>query len=265
MSGSATMTVGSTLRYAEDDGSTVEVLVEGQWLSGGIAGLDGDGVMLATGEISTLVRLSAISVVRVHAGAQAAPATAVSPVPVSPVAVTPVIVDPVAVPEAVETVETVEAVEVTPVAELDAMWSAAEFVPEPAGPPAPVDVDPAEAEPHSPEPRHVLPEPEPAAPQSAEFVEAEPTQPALAEADEQPLAQVHQLWTAQAPELPDDEAILAELTALETPDSEVSEPERVRTVETDDWRAMLVSLREEAGSLEPVPVKRSGWRIGSSR
>ncbi|MEZ5192419.1 MAG: hypothetical protein R2734_07820 [Nocardioides sp.] len=34
MSSSATLTVGSTLRHAEDRKATVDLLVEGEWLKG---------------------------------------------------------------------------------------------------------------------------------------------------------------------------------------------------------------------------------------
>lgn len=299
MSGSATLTVGSTLRYAEDDGSTVELLVEGQWLSGGIAALDGDGVMLTTDDSSTLVRLASISVVKVYAaGAAPQPAvTAPAPVVAAPVeapvespaadsALEPVteatperldeVVDDASVEElwllhhptadsspgkpkapAEATVEIgdvtawyhdqLEQLAVdTPTDELDAMWAAVD--------------DDTELE-------ALLEDPsvEPDARDEAEVAEDD---------DDAPLAEVRQLWAeprndpAEATLAVDEteeaiEQAIDEALAASEPESPVFE--RVRTVETDDWRAMLVSLREEAGSREVVPAKRSGWRIGSSR
>jgi hypothetical protein len=68
MSTSQIFTIGTALRRAEDNGVPVEVLVEGQWLRGDIAGLDGDGLVLVTPErTQCVVRNAHISVVRILA------------------------------------------------------------------------------------------------------------------------------------------------------------------------------------------------------
>lgn len=68
MSTSQIFTIGTALRRAEDNGVPVEVLVEGQWLRGNIAGLDGDGLVLVTPErTQCVVRNAHISVVRILA------------------------------------------------------------------------------------------------------------------------------------------------------------------------------------------------------
>jgi hypothetical protein len=67
MSGSTIFTVGTALRRAQDNGLPVTVLVEGHWLEGQVAGLDGDGVVLVSGPSEQAVlRMSSISVVRVQ-------------------------------------------------------------------------------------------------------------------------------------------------------------------------------------------------------
>lgn len=296
MSGSATLTVGSTLRYAEDDGSTVELLVEGQWLSGGIKELDGDGVILATEGYSTLVRLAAISVVRVYAAGRAPLVTtppthetqvAADPTPIAAEAVDedaddtrPVAdgsqpddaqpddalpvdeddeveklwllherVEPTPVPEVGDVTEwyhqQLEQLEVErPVADLDATW--------------------ATFDEHEPEGElDDLAEPEPddlAEPEAEGGQESEPAER---------LAEVRQLRAgsaaAETDEVDETTEPLDESAEDQIAEETPSAFDRVRTVETDDWRAMLVSLREEAGSREVVPVKRSGWRIGSPR
>jgi len=58
-------TVGTALRRAEDNGLPVEVLVQGHWLRGTVAGLDGQGVILSTHAEHAVVRLESISAVRV--------------------------------------------------------------------------------------------------------------------------------------------------------------------------------------------------------
>ncbi len=68
MSSSQIFTIGTALRRAEDNSVPVEVLVEGQWLRGEIAGLDGDGLVLVTPErTQCVVRNAHISVVRILA------------------------------------------------------------------------------------------------------------------------------------------------------------------------------------------------------
>jgi len=58
-------TIGTALRRAEDNHLSVEVLVNGQWLRGNIAGLDGEGVVLSTHIEHSVVRLAAISAVKI--------------------------------------------------------------------------------------------------------------------------------------------------------------------------------------------------------
>jgi hypothetical protein len=62
---STIFTVGTALRRAESNHLPVEVLVHGQWLRGNVAGLDGQGVILSTHSEHSVVRLEAISAVRV--------------------------------------------------------------------------------------------------------------------------------------------------------------------------------------------------------
>ena len=52
MSTSTIYTVGTALRRAQDNGLPVTVLVEGHWLDGQVAGLDGDGLVLVSGPTS---------------------------------------------------------------------------------------------------------------------------------------------------------------------------------------------------------------------
>jgi hypothetical protein len=65
MHNSTLFTVGTALRRAESNGLPVEVLVQGHWLRGTVAGLDGQGVILSTHAEHAVVRLESISAVRV--------------------------------------------------------------------------------------------------------------------------------------------------------------------------------------------------------
>jgi hypothetical protein len=68
MSSSQIFTIGTALRRAEDNNVPVEVLIEGQWIKGSIAALDGDGLVLVTPErVQCVVRNAHISVVRMLA------------------------------------------------------------------------------------------------------------------------------------------------------------------------------------------------------
>lgn len=62
---SSTMfSVGTLLRAAEDNGTEVRVLVEGNWIAGRVLGCDGHGAVLDGGESGQfLVRLEAVSAV----------------------------------------------------------------------------------------------------------------------------------------------------------------------------------------------------------
>jgi hypothetical protein len=69
--GSGQFTVGSTLSRAESSGQVVDVLVEGQWLSGVVVGLDALGVVIAEdGSLPWTIRLEKVSVVRIRAVAE---------------------------------------------------------------------------------------------------------------------------------------------------------------------------------------------------
>ncbi|HEX5561265.1 MAG TPA: hypothetical protein VFX52_06450 [Nocardioidaceae bacterium] len=77
-------TVGTALNRAQQNGATVEVLVEGQWLSGQVAAVDGHGVVLAADDLEhpersehAVIRMGSVSAVRMFAAApgHAAPAS----------------------------------------------------------------------------------------------------------------------------------------------------------------------------------------------
>ena len=62
------VTVGSALSRAWDQDQEVDILVEGQWLSGRIAALDGMGVAIDGESFERyVVRLDQVSVVRIRA------------------------------------------------------------------------------------------------------------------------------------------------------------------------------------------------------
>jgi hypothetical protein len=60
-------TIGTALRRAHDHHLRVALLVEGQWIRGGVAAVDGHGVILELDEQEhSVVRLESISAVRVR-------------------------------------------------------------------------------------------------------------------------------------------------------------------------------------------------------
>lgn len=60
-------TIGTALRRARDHDLQVTLLVGGQWLRGGVAAVDGHGVILELDEEEhSVVRLESISAVRVR-------------------------------------------------------------------------------------------------------------------------------------------------------------------------------------------------------
>ncbi len=64
-------TIGTALGRALDHHRTVDLLVEGQWLSGQVAGMDGHGVVLdGEGGEHAVVKVERISVVRIGGTAQ---------------------------------------------------------------------------------------------------------------------------------------------------------------------------------------------------
>jgi hypothetical protein len=69
-SGSTIYTIGTALNRAHDNDMSVELLVEGQWMSGHVLAVDGHGVVLdsADGE-HAVIRMGSVSAVRVSAPA----------------------------------------------------------------------------------------------------------------------------------------------------------------------------------------------------
>jgi hypothetical protein len=65
MHSSTMFTVGTARRRAESNNLPVEVLVHGHWISGNVAGVDGQGVILSTHAEHAVVRLESISAVRI--------------------------------------------------------------------------------------------------------------------------------------------------------------------------------------------------------
>jgi hypothetical protein len=57
-------TIGTALSRALDNGSTVQILVEGQWLDGRVAAVDGHGVVLSDELEQSVIRMSSVSAVR---------------------------------------------------------------------------------------------------------------------------------------------------------------------------------------------------------
>ncbi|MGZ4438684.1 MAG: hypothetical protein ACXVWU_12140 [Nocardioides sp.] len=59
-------TIGTALNRARDNAATVQVLVEGEWLTGTVAAVDGHGVVLVSTELEhSVVRTASISAVRI--------------------------------------------------------------------------------------------------------------------------------------------------------------------------------------------------------
>ena len=74
MNGSTVLTIGTALSRAEQAGASVSALVQGQWISGRVLGIDGHGVVLANGEgESAVLRLEHIAVIRIEDAAVAEP------------------------------------------------------------------------------------------------------------------------------------------------------------------------------------------------
>lgn len=63
-------TIGTALERAREQGHPVQILVEGEWLSGLVVANDGTGVVLEDEEYEhAIIRLEHVSVVRVQASA----------------------------------------------------------------------------------------------------------------------------------------------------------------------------------------------------
>ncbi len=73
MHDSTLFTIGTALRRAERSHLPVEVLVQGHWLRGNVAGLDGHGLVLSTHSEHSVVRLESIIAVRVPEHVDEAP------------------------------------------------------------------------------------------------------------------------------------------------------------------------------------------------
>ena len=75
---STILTVGTALRHAQDGAARVHVLLGGTWMTGSVIGVDGEGAVLESenGD-TTVVRMQAITAVRVEKLAQAASAARV--------------------------------------------------------------------------------------------------------------------------------------------------------------------------------------------
>ena len=68
-------TIGTALDRAHQSGLDVRVLVEGEWISGQVAGLDGQSVLMVTDlEEHAIVRLSSVSAVKVLSASPVRPA-----------------------------------------------------------------------------------------------------------------------------------------------------------------------------------------------
>lgn len=69
MSDSTIYTVGTALRLAQQSDASVDILVEGQWISGRVLSIDGHGVVLAShSREHAVVKIEAISAVKVLRG-----------------------------------------------------------------------------------------------------------------------------------------------------------------------------------------------------
>ncbi len=76
MNGSTVLTIGTALSRAEQAGAQVSALVQGQWITGRVLGIDGHGVVLTNSDgESAVLRLEHVAVVRIDEEAVAEPAT----------------------------------------------------------------------------------------------------------------------------------------------------------------------------------------------
>lgn len=70
MSGSIIYTVGTALNRAHDNSVPVQVLVEGQWLTGDVLAVDGHGLVLQSDSLEhSVVRIDSVSAVRIFSEA----------------------------------------------------------------------------------------------------------------------------------------------------------------------------------------------------
>jgi sRNA-binding regulator protein Hfq len=82
-SDSVLYTVGTALNRAHDNGVAVQILVEGHWLSGRVAAVDGHGVVLESEDAShAVIRMGSVSAVRMFSEApMRTPISNVTPMP----------------------------------------------------------------------------------------------------------------------------------------------------------------------------------------
>jgi sRNA-binding regulator protein Hfq len=76
---SVVYTIGTALNRAHDNNISVQILVEGHWLSGSVVAVDGHGVVLNSVEnqAHSVIRMDSVSAVRILAEApQRRPVTA---------------------------------------------------------------------------------------------------------------------------------------------------------------------------------------------
>ena len=70
MSDSTIYTIGTALNRAHDNDIPVQVLVEGQWMTGHVVVVDGHGVVLQSDEMEhAVVRMDAVAAVRIFTAA----------------------------------------------------------------------------------------------------------------------------------------------------------------------------------------------------
>jgi sRNA-binding regulator protein Hfq len=81
-SDSVLYTIGTALNRAHDSGVPVQILVEGQWLNGRVAAVDGHGVVLYDDAEHSVIRMGSVSAVRMFAEApMRKPIDRVAPMP----------------------------------------------------------------------------------------------------------------------------------------------------------------------------------------
>lgn len=81
MQTSMLFTIGTALDRAHQEGSPVDLLVEGAWITGRVVASDSQGVVLEDGTTHVVVRLDRIAVVRVQGAAAGAEDPDARPMP----------------------------------------------------------------------------------------------------------------------------------------------------------------------------------------
>ncbi len=79
MAGNLIMTIGMALAQARDSGRAIDVLVQGNWMTGRVATLDSASLLLADGEERVVVSLPGITAVR-YRETEALPAAEPEPI-----------------------------------------------------------------------------------------------------------------------------------------------------------------------------------------